>query len=239
MTYIVVILLISFLIFIHELGHFLAAKISGISVARFSIGFGPVLLSRKIKGTQYCISLLPIGGYVMLDGINSVLDLYEIPLKKRIFYVLGGPFVNIVYALIGIVLLNLVLGNVSFYSIFVDPICRTSLYIYRIVCAIGLLFKSPDQISGIVGIVAQGGKFIGSDVIKFINFSIFLSINLAVFNLLPFPPLDGGVLLIYLFERINHKLHKLHVPLAITGWVLLFGLILYATVLDIGRISAG
>ncbi len=239
MNYLIVVLLISFLIFVHELGHFIAAKVSGIPVARFSVGFGPVLLSRKIKGTEYCISLLPIGGYVMLDGINRVLDLYEIPLRKRIFYILGGPFGNIVFALIGIMLLNLISDNISLYSVVVDPIYQASLYLYKITCAIGLIFKSPEQISGIVGIVAQGGEFIGTDIIRLINFSIFLSINLAVFNLLPLPPLDGGVLLIYLFEKINHKLHKLHVPLAITGWLLLFSLILYTTVLDIGRISAG
>ena len=239
MTYFVVILLISFLIFVHELGHFIAAKISGIPVARFSIGFGPVLLSRQIKGTEYCISLIPVGGYVMPDGINCVSDLYEIPFKKRFFYVLGGPFGNITFAFVGFMLLNLISGHVSFYSIFIDPMYRTMLYLYKIVCAISLIFNNPDQISGIVGIVAQGGEFIGRDIIRFINFSIFLSINLAVFNLLPMPPLDGGVLLVYLLEKINHKLHKLHVPLAIAGWVLLFGLILYATVLDIGRISTG
>jgi regulator of sigma E protease len=239
MAYLMVILLICFLIFVHELGHFVAAKISGIPIARFSIGFGPVLLSRRLKGTEYCLSLFPLGGYVMLDGIDCVSDLYEIPLKKRFFYMLGGPFGNITFALIGIMLLNLISGNISFYSVVVDPIHQTLLYLYKIVCAIGLIFKSPDRISGIVGIVAQGGEFIGRDIIRFINFSIFLSINLAVFNLLPLPPLDGGIIMIYLFEKINPRLYKLHVPLAITGWVLLFGLILYATVLDIGRISTG
>jgi regulator of sigma E protease len=239
MNYLIVVLLIGVLIFVHELGHFVAAKVSGVPIARFSIGFGPVILSRRIKGTEYCLSLFPLGGYVLPDGIDCVADLYEIPLKKRIFYILGGPFGNITFALICIMSLNLISGNISFYSIVVDPISQTLLYLYKIVCSIGLILKNPDQISGIVGIVAQGGQFVGRDIIRFINFSIFLSINLAVFNLLPLPPLDGGVLLIYLFEKINHRLLKLHIPLAVTGWVLLFGLILYATVLDIGRISAG
>ena len=65
MTYLTVILLICFLIFVHELGHFIAAKVSGIPIARFSIGFGPVLLSRRLKGTEYCLSLFPLGGYVI------------------------------------------------------------------------------------------------------------------------------------------------------------------------------
>jgi regulator of sigma E protease len=239
MNYLTVVLLIGVLIFVHELGHFVAAKVSGIPIARFSIGFGPVLLSRRIKGTEYCLSLFPLGGYVMPEGIDCVADLYEIPLKKRFFYMLGGPLGNITFALICVVLLNLVSGNISFYSIVVDPIYQTLLYLYKIFCAIGLILKNPDQISGIVGIVTQGGEFIGRDIIRFINFSIFLSINLAVFNLLPLPPLDGGTIMIYLFEKINPRMLKLHIPLVVTGWVLLFGLILYATVLDISRISAG
>ena len=233
-----VILLICFLIFIHELGHFIAAKMSGVPIARFSIGFGPALLSRKIKGTKYCLSIFPIGGYVMLD-INDISDLYRIPLRKRIFYMLGGPFGNIAFALVGIVSLNLISGNISFYSMIIDPIYQTSIYLYKIIYSIGLIFKHPDQISGIVGIVSQGSKFVGMDIIRLINFSILLSVNFAVFNLLPLPPLDGGNIVIYLFEKINPRLLKLHVPLAVTGWVLLIGLLLYATVLDVGRISAG
>jgi len=131
MTYIMIILLICFLIFIHELGHFLAAKVSGIPIARFSIGFGPVLFSRTIKGTQYCICALPLGGYVMPDGIKELDDLYSIPLRKRLLYTLGGPLANIIFALFGILLLNLITGNISFYSIVIDPIYQTLLYLYK------------------------------------------------------------------------------------------------------------
>ena len=111
------------------------------------------------------------------------------------------------------------------------------LYMQNIISSIGLLFNHPDQLSGIVGIVSQGSAIVGTDIIKLINFAIFLSVNLAVFNLLPIPPLDGGGIMMYLFEKIHPKLLKLHIPLAVTGWVLLLGLILYATVLDITRIS--
>ncbi len=238
MTYIMIILVICLLIFIHELGHFIAAKISGIPIARFSIGFGPVLLSRKIKGTEYCISAFLLGGYVMPDGINELDDLYNMPLRKRLFYTLGGPLANIFFALFAILLLNLIAGNISFYSIVIDPAKQTLLYMYKIACSFGLIFKHPDHLSGIIGIVTQGSQYAGMDIVKLIHFAILLSVNFAVFNFLPLPPLDGGSIMIYLLGKINCRLLKIHVPLAVTGWVILLGLMLYATVLDFSRLSA-
>ena len=57
------------LIIVHELGHFLAAKISGVRVERFSLGFWPRLAGIKIGDTDYCISWIPLGGYVKLSGM--------------------------------------------------------------------------------------------------------------------------------------------------------------------------
>lgn len=61
--------ILSILIFIHELGHFLAAKLFGVRVERFSIGFPPRLIGKKIGHTDYCISAIPFGGYVKLSGL--------------------------------------------------------------------------------------------------------------------------------------------------------------------------
>jgi len=61
--------ILSVLIFIHELGHFLAAKLFGVRVERFSIGFPPRLFGKKIGHTDYCISAIPFGGYVKLSGM--------------------------------------------------------------------------------------------------------------------------------------------------------------------------
>jgi len=61
--------ILSVLIFIHEMGHFIAAKIFGVRVERFSIGFPPRLFGKKIGDTDYCISAIPFGGYVKMSGL--------------------------------------------------------------------------------------------------------------------------------------------------------------------------
>lgn len=62
------------LIFIHELGHFLAARAAGIDVDKFSIGFGPRLFGWRVGATDYRVSLLPFGGYVKLRGLENPTD---------------------------------------------------------------------------------------------------------------------------------------------------------------------
>lgn len=97
------ILVISFLIFFHELGHFMAAKSLGVRVEIFSIGFGKALLEKEINHTKYRLSALPFGGYVKLKGqddLNPKAELFEkdsysvlSPLQK-IYILFAGPFFN-------------------------------------------------------------------------------------------------------------------------------------------------
>lgn len=100
------IILISSLIFVHELGHFLFAKAFGVKVLTFSLGFGPKVLRLRGRETEYCISLIPLGGYVrMLEAAKSDVVLPEdrrrtfesLPLYKRIVVVLAGPAMNLVF----------------------------------------------------------------------------------------------------------------------------------------------
>ena len=100
------IILISSLIFVHELGHFLFAKAFGVKVLTFSLGFGPKVLRFRGRETEYCVSLIPLGGYVrMLEAAKSDVVLPEdrkrtfesLPLYKRIVIVLAGPAMNLIF----------------------------------------------------------------------------------------------------------------------------------------------
>ena len=59
------------LIFVHELGHFLVARFYGVRVLTFSLGFGPKLLKFRRGATEYCLSAVPLGGYVKLVNISG------------------------------------------------------------------------------------------------------------------------------------------------------------------------
>jgi regulator of sigma E protease len=96
--------LVGSLIFVHELGHFMFAKAFGVKVLTFSLGFGPKILRLRGRETEYCISLLPLGGYVkMLEASKSDIVLPEdrkrtfesLALYKRIIVVLAGPAMNL------------------------------------------------------------------------------------------------------------------------------------------------
>lgn len=104
--------LFSFAVFIHEFGHFLAARALGLRVDRFSIGFGPALWRRTIGGVEYRFSAIPFGGYVALpeldpEGTDTLQggtekggELKELPPWKRIVVAFAGPFGNIVLAVV-------------------------------------------------------------------------------------------------------------------------------------------
>src|ERR671931_1319398 len=105
------VVVIGVLILIHELGHFLVARWTGVGVERFSIGFGPVLLRWRGKETEYCLSAVPMGGYVKMMGEENPLEggsgaipfdptksFALKPLLARFLIVFAGPGMNFVLA---------------------------------------------------------------------------------------------------------------------------------------------
>jgi len=109
-------IIIDVMIFIHELGHFLAAKKSGITVLRFAIGFGPKLVGFKRGDTEYCLLLLPFGGYVKMAGENPGEEIAEdtkglytsATVSQRALVAVSGPGLNIIFAFIAIALAYMV-----------------------------------------------------------------------------------------------------------------------------------
>lgn len=109
---------LSFLVTIHELGHFLVAKWNNVKVNTFSIGFGKKLLRYKYGETEYCISAIPFGGYVAMAGENpdslkegekpSERDFVAKSVGARAAIAFAGPFINIAFAFILLIILYIV-----------------------------------------------------------------------------------------------------------------------------------
>jgi regulator of sigma E protease len=231
MNYFIVIFIIGFLILAHELGHFFAARYAGIQIERFSFGFGPAVWKKRIGPTEYCIGCIPVGGYV-LPSASSQDDYFRIPVFKRFIFSLGGPMANLMVAFLLFGIINCLESGFSLSGIFIRPFVQTSGLAYNI------LVSRPENVSGIIGILQQGGKFIGDDYMRSLQFALILTVNFAVFNLLPLPVLDGGKIFFCLLERINARLKIAYTPAMIIGWLIVMGFMIYATILDALRLVA-
>jgi regulator of sigma E protease len=110
-TFVSFVIVIGVLILIHELGHFIVARLAGVGVERFSIGFGPVVLRWRGRETEYCLSAIPMGGYVKMMGEENPLEggggavpfdpaksFALKPLPARFLIVFAGPGMNFVLA---------------------------------------------------------------------------------------------------------------------------------------------
>lgn len=109
MTFFWAIVLLGVLIFVHELGHFIFAKLMKVRVLKFSLGFGPKVIGRKIGDTEYLISAFPLGGYVKLFGEEQGEELKEEekafafnlqPVRKRFVILFSGPLFNMFFSVV-------------------------------------------------------------------------------------------------------------------------------------------
>jgi len=118
------------LVGIHEFGHYIVARMCGIQVETFSLGFGPKIFSKKIGPTEYCLSAIPLGGYVRMLGDDPNEEIPEEerarsflsqPVRKKIAVVLAGPLFNLLMAffifwgvfMIGLPVLSPVVGEIQ------------------------------------------------------------------------------------------------------------------------------
>ncbi len=104
MTIIVALFLFGFIVFFHELGHFLLAKKAGVNIHEFSIGMGPKIISKQKDNVNYSIRAIPIGGFVAMEGedeeSNSKDSFGEKTILQRASILFAGPFFNIILAII-------------------------------------------------------------------------------------------------------------------------------------------
>ena len=363
-TFAAALLIFGAVIAIHEFGHFAVAKLCGVQVNEFSIGMGPTLIKTYHKGTQYTLRLLPVGGFVALEGEESpeseqaeggsgdddgpdippeVLaqrtgkPLNEAAVWQRMLVMVAGAVMNFVLGFVVLLILltaqsspltskviyavedgalcgqtglqagdeivavngrrcfvandilyelvrteayrarftvkrdgqKVELPDVQFdtwqdengqthmtlgftvYGIKKTPLnvlkeaWNSTLYYGRIAfISLADLVRGRESInnlSGPVGIVTAIGQAASYGWQDLLELLALITINLGVFNLLPFPALDGGKVVFLIIEGVTgHAVpEKLQGTLTIAAFALLFGLMLFATYNDIIRLVTG
>ncbi len=110
-----IVILLGFLIFIHEMGHLIAAKLCKVRVNEFALGFGPIIFTKQGRETKYSLRLIPLGGFCSMEGeeerSNEKGSFSKASIPKRISIVLAGAIVNIVFGIIVYFILMANTGN--------------------------------------------------------------------------------------------------------------------------------
>ncbi|MFQ5814749.1 MAG: RIP metalloprotease RseP [Anaerolineae bacterium] len=346
MTIIVFLLVLSLLVFVHELGHFTVAKLTGIRVEEFGLGYPPRLLTIAKRGdTEYTINAIPFGGFVRMLGEEDPSHPDSFAAKSKLVRagsLLAGPLMNVVLAFflfvgVGLVGFDIPVGSVNVVGVAPgSPAAEAGLQEGDIMLNIdgltvqntyelirytkerlgeevalsikrgertllvhltprqeppvdegpmGVIIQTADivgtdklryslweaipmagrmigdvimaifsgvasmiqgaiapDIRGPVGIAAVTGEIAKSGLVALMQFTAFLSIQLAIFNLIPFPALDGGRLAFIALEALRggkrvapEKEGLIH----LVGLVILIGLMLIVSYQDVVRLLSG
>ena len=233
-----IIFLLGFLIFIHEGGHFLVAKLCNVKVNEFAIGFGPTIWSKQGKETKYAIRLIPLGGFVSMEGEDEESkherSYSNATIPKRVAIVAAGAVVNIIFGLISyFILVAIVYKNISI------AFDATGGFISSIFESLKMLFTGNIGIKDLSGPV--GISTVVSNTTTFANYIYIISaisVSLGVTNLLPIPALDGGKIVLLLIEAIRHKPLKkeTEIQIQLIGFSILIALSIIVTYNDIIKI---
>lgn len=346
MTIIAFLLVFSLLVFVHELGHFTVAKLTGIRVEEFGLGYPPRLLTIARRGnTEYTLNAIPFGGFVRMLGEEDPSQPDSFAAKSKLTRagaLLAGPLMNIVLAFLlfiglGLIGFDIPIGSVAIIGVapgspaaeaglqegdtilIIDGLTVRNTYelsrytrerLGEAVTlsvkrgeetlpvhltprqeppanegAMGVIIQTVDivgtdklryslweaipmasrmivdvtaaifsglagmiqgviapDIRGPVGIAAVTGEIAKSGLIALTQFTAFLSIQLAIFNLLPFPGLDGGRLAFIALEALRGG--KRITPekegfINLVGLAILIGLMLIVSYQDIARLLSG
>ncbi len=331
LTIIAAILIFCVLIFVHELGHFIAAKACGVGVIEFSLGMGPRIIHFKGKETEYSLRILPIGGFCkMLGEDEENPDPKALNNKKawqRGIVFGAGAFMNLVTAVVIMIALVMATGfpsdanvigglqkgmpaavsgfkegdkivkidgkQVDTWNEVTSTIAASenrelSIVVNRdgneinltcdvekdkngdskigiipvmekdytksvgkgfvatwnlgknMIAVLGKLVTgevSPRNLTGPVGIVVMVGDSVKTGISNIAFLTALISLNLAIFNLLPFPALDGGRILFLIIRSITKKEipDSVEGKIHMVGLLLLFGLMIVVTIQDVWR----
>ena len=233
-----IIFLLGFLIFIHEGGHFLIAKLCKVKVNEFAIGFGPIIWKKEGKETKYALRLIPLGGFVSMEGEDEESEnersFSKASIPKRIAIVAAGAIVNILFGLVAYFILVAVV-----YKDVIIAFQATEGMVSSIFESLKMLFTGNIGIKDLSGPIGISNAVSNTTTLSnYIYIISVISVSLGVTNLLPIPALDGGKILLLIIEAIRRKPLKkeTEIQIQLIGFSVLIALSLIVTYNDIVRI---
>lgn len=230
MSIIAAIIIFNLLIFVHELGHFFACNMCKVKVEEFSLGMGPKLIGKDIKGTFYSIRTIPIGGFVRMNED----DYGKTSWWKQIIIISAGVVFNLIFAIIGswlyialspIIQVNILIGFLLGFTLVFNMVMEILAAVYNIFVTV-----DTSSFAGPVGVVDTINTYVQSGFLNAIEIFVVLNLNLLVMNLLPIPVLDGGHVVLILIKKIFKKdnMPKFETVWNIVGLIFLALLLFFA-----------
>lgn len=233
-----IVFLLGFLIFIHEGGHFLTAKLCNVKVNQFSIGFGPEVWKFEGKETKYALRLIPLGGFVSMEGEEKESTderaFNKISIIKRIWIVSAGALTNIIFGLIVYMVLALVV-----YKNMTDALFAIKEFVLSLVESIKMMFTGHVDMKDLTGPVGISGIISKTEnLFQYLYMISIISVSLGITNLLPIPALDGGKIVLLLIEAIRKKPLKenTEITIQLIGFSIIIVLSIFVTYNDIHKL---
>lgn len=238
----------SIVVLVHEFGHFIIARKAGVKVYEFSIGFpfSPrVLTLFSHKETEFTLRLLPLGGFVSFskEEDEGAGDLFGASYLDRALIMSAGPLFNIAFAFLIFVPVFILGKHLPITEAVIAGARTVWAILSGTVIVIFNIFSghgSMEGLAGPVGIAAIAGQAASKGFLSLMYFTGILSMSLGVMNLIPFPALDGGQLLMLFIGAVRKKplSLKTYQIVNLTGLSLFLILTVLVTYKDIAKLMA-
>jgi membrane-associated protease RseP (regulator of RpoE activity) len=243
---------------LHEFGHLVMARLLHLCVDSYGLFMGPRVVSRREFGIEWRLNILPIGGYVTLEGENrdeGPGSFHTAPAWKKVLVYVVGSLVNLVLAYVALIaiaapvywstfsgnLLKTIQGSWMFANVIVGTVASSTSAALAGFLPHAATRPLDSPFVGLPGMVRASGQFAAQGIDGLLLFFAAINLSLFLVNLLPIPPLDGGQTVLAILRRFMGRLVTERVARGIVtvGLGALIVFVAFINLVDVVRILSG